>query len=287
MSEEKAFKIFRENFAYYDRTGMQEFLEQKASEGWRLVKKQFATEWQFKRIEPQKLHYAITYLPQYSNEDSFLLSENKNEYLELCAASGWQFVCAYKNMVIFLNEDENPLPFETDPETELATIHKSFLKRSLPGIIFSFVIFAITFIYMLLPDTASESTDLALCIGAVLTFYVVMDFFGYLRWRKKALAAAATGKFSRTDIPDKLVSVLFTAFAVLCPIVIVVKSILMNRWETLLIMAVIAVCLVFYNILEKLKKKTESKWKKRLIGFCHALIFCAAVFLSNYITELF
>lgn len=287
MSKEKAFKIFRENFAYYDRTGIQEFLEQKASEGWRLVKKQFATEWQFKRIEPQKLHYAITYLPQYSNEDSFLLSENKNEYLELCAASGWQFVCAYKNMVIFLNEDESPLPFETDPETEIATIHKSILKHNLPGTVISFVIFAISFIYMLFPYTATKNIDLALCVCAVITFYIVIDFFGYLRWRKKALAAAAAGEFSRTDIPDKLVSGLFIAFAVLCLGIIVVKSILMNSWGTLLIMAVIAVCLVFYDILEKLKKKTESKWKKRLIGFCHTLIFCAAIFLSNYITELF
>ena len=87
MSREKNLKTFRKYFAYYDQTGIQEYLEQKASEGWRLVKKQFASEWEFKRIEPQNLHYAITYLPQFSNEDSFLLSENKNEYLELCAAS--------------------------------------------------------------------------------------------------------------------------------------------------------------------------------------------------------
>ena len=122
---------------------------------------------------------------------------------------------------------------------------------------------------------------------ALCAFQIIYLTMSNIRWRKKALAAAATGKFSRTDIPDKLVSGLLIAFDVLCPVVIVVKSILMNRWETLPVMAVIAVCLVFCNILEKLKKKTESKWKKRLFGFCHALIFCAAVFLSNYITKLF
>ena len=170
MSQEKSIKTFREDFGYYDRIGMQEYLEQKASEGWRLVKKQFAREWEFRRIEPQKLHYAITYLPQFSNEDSFLLSKDKNEYLELCAASGWQFVCAYKNMVIFINEQENPLPLETDPEAELATIHKSFLKHDLPKSILSFVFFMISFFYLLFSDTASEGADLVLCFFHFLLF---------------------------------------------------------------------------------------------------------------------
>lgn len=174
MSQEKSIKSFREDFGYYDRTGMQEYLEQKASEGWRLVKKQFASEWEFKRIEPQKLHYAITYLPQFSNEDSFLLSEDKKEYLELCAASGWQFVCAYKNMVIFINEQENPLPLKTDPEVELDLIHRSFLKHDLPKSIFSFVFFMIAFFYLLFSDTASKSVDLVLVFSLFFLFILLL-----------------------------------------------------------------------------------------------------------------
>ena len=276
MAQEKSFKTFRENFGYYDRTGMQEYLEQKASEGWKLVKKQFAREWEFQRIEPQKLHYAITYLPQFSNEDKFLLSEDKNEYLELCAASGWQFVCAYKNMVIFLNEEENPLPLETDPEVELDLIHRSFLKHDLPKSIFSFAVFMTAFFYLLFSDNASEGADLDLGTFAFLSFYTAVDFLSYFRWRKKALAAAATGEFRRTGIPDKLLSVLVVVFFILCVTIIIVKSIVTADWGTLITMAVIAVVVGIYYFSEKLKKKTNDNWKKHIIGFIQFLIFAAA-----------
>lgn len=287
MSQEKSIKTFREDFGYYDQTGMQEYLEQKASEGWRLVKKQFAREWEFRRIEPQKLHYAITYLPQFSNEDSFLLSKDKNEYLELCAASGWQFVCAYKNMVIFINEQENPLPLETDPEAELATIHKSFLKHDLPKSILSFALFMISFFYLLFSDTASKSVDLVLCFFAFLSFYTAIDFFSYLRWRKKALAAAATGEFRRTGIPDKFLSALLYVFLVLCVAIIIIKSIIMSEWETTIVIAVIAVIVIINEILDKLKNRTEANWKKNMFKFVSFLIYIAAIFFANYILDLF
>lgn len=287
MAQEKSFKTFRENFGYYDRTGMQEYLEQKASEGWKLVKKQFAREWEFQRIEPQKLHYAITYLPQFSNEDKFLLSEDKNEYLELCAASGWQFVCAYKNMVIFLNEEENPLPLETDPEVELDLIHRSFLKHDLPKSIFSFAVFMTAFFYLLFSDNASEGADLDLGTFAFLSFYTAVDFLSYFRWRKKALAAAATGEFRRTGIPDKLLSVLVVVFFILCVTIIIVKSIVTADWGTLITMAVIAVVVGIYYFSEKLKKKTNDNWKKHIIGFIQFLIFAAAIIFKNYIIDLF
>lgn len=284
MSQEKSIKTFQEDFGYYDRTGMQEYLEQKASEGWRLVKKQFAREWEFRRIEPQKLHYAITYLPQFSNEDSFLLSKDKNEYLELCAVSGWQFVCAYKNMVIFINEQENPLPLETDPEVELDLIHRSFLKHDLPKGILSFALFMISFFYLLFSDTDYKSVDLVLCFFAFLSFYTAINFFSYLRWRKKALAAAATGEFRRTGIPDKFLSALLYVFLALCVAIILMKSIIMSEWETTI---VIAVMVIINEILDKLKKKTEANWKKNLFKFVSFLIYIAAIFFANYILDLF
>lgn len=284
MSQEKSIKTFQEDFGYYDRTGMQEYLEQKASEGWRLVKKQFAREWEFRRIEPQKLHYAITYLPQFSNEDSFLLSKDKNEYLELCAVSGWQFVCAYKNMVIFINEQENPLPLETDPEVELDLIHRSFLKHDLPKGILSFALFMISFFYLLFSDTDYKSVDLVLYFFAFLSFYTAINFFSYLRWRKKALAAAATGEFRRTGIPDKFLSALLYVFLALCVAIILMKSIIMSEWETTI---VIAVMVIINEILDKLKKKTEANWKKNLFKFVSFLIYIAAIFFANYILDLF
>lgn len=286
MSGEKSFKTFHNNFDYYDRTGMEEYLEQKASEGWRLVKKQFAGEWEFKKTEPQKLHYTITYLPQFSNEDSFLLSENKNEYLELCAASGWQFVCAYKNMVIFLNEEENPLPLETDPEVELSSIHKAFLKSSLPKTIISFGVFAITFFYLLFSGKSFKGDDFVLGLLAFLSFYIAIDLLGYFRWRKKALAAAATGRFSKTNSPDRFLSGLFIVFSLLCAAAVIIKSIITGNWATFIIAAVIGVALVLDSFLDKIVI-AEKNWKKYLVRFVSFLNFFAATALLHFVLDLF
>lgn len=287
MSKEKRLKSFYKNFAYYDRTGMQEFLEQKASEGWRLVKRPFAGEWEFECTDPQKLHYAITYLPQFSNEDSFLLSDKKKEYLDLCAASGWRFVCAYKNMVIFSNDAQDPLPLQTDPEVELATIHKSFLKHSLPTYIISFALFSVLFFKVLFSDTAATGRDLGLAVFAVLSVYTVMNFCGYLRWRKKALAAAATGEFIRSDVPDKLLSNLFEGLAVLCAVIVIVKSIITGNWGTLILMALMPVFIILYIFTSELKEKADASWKKHIINIILFLIHFAAAACGHYVVELF
>lgn len=287
MSQEEVFRTFREGFAYYDRSGMQEFLEQKASEGWRLVRRHFASDWEFERIEPQKLHYAITYLPRFSNEDEFLASENKKEYLEICSASGWQFVCAYKNMAIFLNEEAEPLPFETDPEVELDLIHKAVLKNKLPQMIFALVVFAVTIICLLFFDTIFKAYVATTCVLNVFSVYVVLDFCRYLRWRKKSLAVAATGKFSRTDISDKLISGSAIAVTLLCDVIVIVKLVLTNDWESLQEMATFAVIAVLYGFFDKLKKKTKSERKKRIITFISILAYIAIIVFSVLAFEYF
>ena len=216
-----------------------------------------------------------------------MLSENKKEYLELCAESGWQFVCAYKNMVIFLNEEENPLPFETDPEAELALIHKSVLKHSLPKIIISLAILVGAIIGLLFSDFVSKSFDVIVGGLLVICFYIITDFCAYLRWRKKALAAAATGEFSRTDTPDKLILVLFAAVTLLCAVIIIVKSVAANNWEALIKISVLAAAVILIFLFDKLKKKTDSNRKKHLIGFIWFLVYIALAALSNYFIEIF
>lgn len=291
MLNEKRLKSFYKSFAYYDRTGMQKYLEEKASEGWRLVKRPFAREWEFERTDPQKLHYAISYLPQFSNEDSFLLSDKKKEYIDLCAASGWHFVCAYKNMVIFSNYSEDPIPLQTDPEVEIDTIHKSFLRHSLPVIIFAFILFMLMFFKTYFSDPSSKGYDLSLAFYAVLSAYSIAELFGYLRWRKKALAAAAAGDFLGTDIPDKLLPNLLGGFVIICSAIVIIKSIILGKWETLLLMAIIAVSVILSIMLfiftDKLKDKTDAVWKKRIISIVSYVFYFSVLFCVKYICELF
>ena len=46
-------------FTFYDRTGIQKLLEKQAQKGW-LLEKMTSFVWKVRRIEPQKIHYAVT-----------------------------------------------------------------------------------------------------------------------------------------------------------------------------------------------------------------------------------
>lgn len=287
MSHEENTKTICEAFAYYDRTGMQEFLEQKAEEGWVLVRKTFAGEWEFERTEPKKLHYAIAYLPQFSNEDKFLVSDSKEEYLEICAASGWKFACAYKNMVFFYNEEENPLPFETDTEAELESIHKSVLKSKLPVNISCVAICFAVVIGLMFFDVSAKAFTLALCGAVMVSLYSFLDFYAYLRWRKKALAAAVTDNSGKISANDKFVSGLVIGGTLIFYGVIMAILIATKDWDTLAKVVVYGVITVLERSFSKLKKKTKSTFKKRIINVVSILIYAAVIVSAAFMTELF
>lgn len=281
MYKAKERKSFRETLHYYDYTAIQEYLEAKALEGWRLVRRPFGGTWEFESIEHQKLHYAVTYLPKYSKEDEFLLSDSKNEYLEFCAKQGWQFACAYKDMVIFYNEEENPTPFQTDPEVELASIHKSVMKRIVPGVVLSFVVAAISVVSLFL----SALNDVLVCAMLVVSVAVIMDFFSYLRWHKKALAAASLGESSKSGTEGKAVGVLLAVFTVVAAFICIYKSVKLQNWEQLTVLGIGSIYAICQILLDKFKKKLSSVWQKRAATFLGLLLYLAMIVCLNILLD--
>ncbi len=49
-----------EFFTFYDKTGIEKHLEQMASVGW-LLEKMPAFRWIYRRIEPKKIHFSVSY----------------------------------------------------------------------------------------------------------------------------------------------------------------------------------------------------------------------------------
>ena len=52
---------------------------------------------------------------------------------ELCAAAGWQKVCGWGNMMIYANDQPDPVPLITDERLRLQNLHAAMKKGSLPG----------------------------------------------------------------------------------------------------------------------------------------------------------
>lgn len=104
-------------------------LTRKAAGGWRLeyTGKYF---WHYRQAEPAAIHYAVTYLPglsAYAPEPD----PQESDLDELCAAAGWHRVCNWGNMLIYKNEQPDPVPLITDERLRLDNIHTAMKKGSL------------------------------------------------------------------------------------------------------------------------------------------------------------
>ena len=55
-------------FSYYDRTGMERHLEQRAAQGW-LLERISNFGWYYRRIQPGKIHFTVTHYLRASQFD--------------------------------------------------------------------------------------------------------------------------------------------------------------------------------------------------------------------------
>lgn len=190
------------DYAFFDRSGIQEFLEDQARKGWLLTEVAGAT-WKFQKCEPLELHYAVAYFPADSNGK---ISGEKQDFLDLCGHSGWELVCSRGPAHIFKNEGIDPVPIETDAALEIETIHRAVKKHFLGNCIawmilgllhaglglYSFI----TMPYKYLARPYEISRFLYGLFYFLWYGHLVVMYYG---WRRKAkLAANTDGSFVKT-----------------------------------------------------------------------------------------
>ena len=118
-------------YSFYDRTGIQNYLEAQAAGGW-MLEKAGTVCWKFRRMEPKKLKFSVVYFPAADLYDP-APGEGEQTFREFCEHSGWKFAGSQAQMQIFYNESANPVPIDTDPVIEVENIHKSMKKSVLSG----------------------------------------------------------------------------------------------------------------------------------------------------------
>lgn len=109
-----------EMYDFYDVRGMKNRLEAMAQQGWLLTKINRKV-WTYKKIEPQKIHFSVTHFANYSNSEAEP-DRGQAEFIEMCAASGWQLAVQYNSLFVFVNYSDNPIPLETDAVTQVENI---------------------------------------------------------------------------------------------------------------------------------------------------------------------
>lgn len=197
-----------EPLSFFDHTGISGHLEKMAAKGW-MLEKIVNTGWVYRRIEPKKVHFAVSYYPKASEFDPEPSDEQKM-FHEFCAHTGWQLACTSAQMQIFYNERENPVPIETEPELELQAIHASAKKSFIPSYI---LLLAIAFINggMWVSNLLGDPLDLLssptdLFIGGcwlLLAIFCAVELICYFRWHAKAKVVAEHGEFLKAPSTSK------------------------------------------------------------------------------------
>ena len=189
-----------ETFSLCDRRGIERHLEKMAEKGW-MIEKISTMFWTYRRIEPQKVHFCVTFYPD-ASDFAPGPSEEQQEFQEFCAHTGWNLTVSRGQMRIFCNERENPVPIETEPEVEIDAIHEGMVKMTLIpyGILLVLSLMMGGFI-LLMPlsnpiDALADPSILFIIFDYTALFLLcIVEIFGYLHWRYRAKKAAAQGEF--------------------------------------------------------------------------------------------
>jgi len=255
--------------AFFDRTGIVRRLEKLALRGWRL-EKIGGLFWKFGRIPARKLRYAVTYFPEVSAFDPGL-PEKRSEFLDYCEAAGWQLCGSNGQLQIFVNEDPEAVDLETEPGPEIENIHRSVKKSWLPSMVLLTCVGFMnmgTWLVDLLNKpvyTFSEPFKMfSFVIWVTLLTLTLGEITLYYRWRKKALANAAEGRFTPTAATWKLElgAVVVTLAALLGYLLLGVAG----RWRVSMLaalvpgLALMVTCVLVIRLCKKLKlpgKKTK------------------------------
>ncbi len=192
-----------EILSFYDHTGIEKHLEYMAEKGW-MIEEISKSSWIYRRIEPQKLHFTVSYYPEASDFDS-VPSESQQTFIDFCEKTRWELACTWFQMQIFYNSEAEPIPINTDPSIEVETIHEACMTDFLRSHALLFVISVINIFFFLssairepLKIIASSSYLVLGVMLFILFFISSVELITYFIWYQKAQKAAEQEMFLET-----------------------------------------------------------------------------------------
>ena len=184
----KDIRLKLEFFAPYDYDGMTSHFEQMALDGWLIVGVK-GNLWKYKKIEPQKLKFAVTHF-EYFTVNEAAPDNGQNEFVQMCAEAGWQLTAHNKTLMVFVTDSEDTVPLETDPAVQLRNIFKSvkpmFVLKNL--IILSNVVSnkVMNGWDKIIAGEAIKINYTYLIISLVMLVLINIDTLDYIKWHLKA-----------------------------------------------------------------------------------------------------
>ena len=275
----KEYKRRMEAVSFYDRRAIEERLTKMAAQGW-MVEQPGNYLWRYRRMEPKKLHFAVTYFPNASGFDPGP-TEGQQQMEEYCARDGWVSVVRWGQMQIFYNERENPMPIETDPVTQVATIHRTMRKN-----MWGHVVLLALCLYQLIFCFLQLRTDPVDFLSTPLRLYMVIfwlmlpisplgELLCYRSWHRRAIAAAEQGEFLEIKSrPRESAMLLLPPVLVLVAVFACIPA--YREFVVVWMLCIVSICLVVNLAMRWMKKKGFSRsWNRTISVAISALLTIA------------
>ena len=238
-------------YQLFDYQGVERHLEAMAAKGWRLERIGNAF-WRYRRSAPAQVSYAVTYVSDGSIFNP-RPTDSQNRLDELCAAAGWEKVGDWAQMQIFVSEQPDPVPLETEDAVRIEAIHRSMKKNFLPS---NYALLAMPLLWLFIAfsnfrrdplDFFSSSNDFFLILLSTLLLVLQgVNLSAYYRWRRRSLTSvahgggcAATGGYRRFNLAALGVLAAITAAYLLS----------LMRWQRSSIAAFLLILLAYGGIL--------------------------------------
>lgn len=265
-------------FSFYDRTGIEKYLEKQALKGWRLCKIKGPL-WCFEKTAPAQVHYSVAYLPAASAYDPEP-TEAQKQFADFCAHTGWQQAACSGEMQVFYHEGEEPVPIETDALLEMENIHRAMKKNYLPSMCLLFFVGVMQMAMFIsdwtkshirvLTETAAQFRGVMALILLIMTS---VEIGGYFIWRHRAMKAAETdGSFIKTRGHQRL-QWLMLSFAVV--LLIYTLSTFQRSAAGLAVFSILYVLLIFMlvqGVTAFLKKRKVSGETNKTLTIMAAVV---------------
>ena len=278
-----------ENLAFYDKVAIEDRAARMAEKGW-LVEQPGPYFWKYRRIEPKRLAVNVVYFPKASEFDPGP-TEGQIQLEELCKRDGWILAACWGQMQIFYNEQEDPVPIETDPVIQAATVRAAMKKGMLPGqlllaglsvmqlMMLGWQLWESPVHFLSRPGTAYMIPVWILVLCAVLC-----ELLGYLAWTRRAEKEAENGRFYGIRGNRKLslalaLLALFLSGLILCQMSAGPWGL---AWLAVVLGGILAMTGAVIYIREHMKKRGLSRKKNQLltIGLAVVLSTCFVMVLT-------
>lgn len=176
-------------YDFYDYTHIITYLEKRAQEGWLVTELGGGWGWSYKQIQPQALHFRISYVPL---EDAAVLS-----------GSDWQQAASSKKMRLLYSTKAQPAPLECDAKQEVDALHKQFNRYILLGRLPNLLLLSLFMISQwswagLSPFLTTWLTGWIIFLFAGETIFLLTDIRTHHQWYQQAQILAKEGRLPET-----------------------------------------------------------------------------------------